>query len=309
MAEPAISDLEQLIRNHINRGRVKHLLLQEPLQWNQLCSSLDTIGDTELCFEAYEKATPSGDGALYLLMYGVVQALVLQQDAVRHMSEALGIAFEPEPLLQEIRELRNSSVGHPTKRRGKPRVHFISRISMSKTGFQLMTVYPDHSPADFTPVDIPGMIRTQRARLCSVMQQVVDALEKRDKEHREMFSKTKLVETFPPTMGYYFEKLYEAVGGRHSAEYGAAHVKLLQEAVERFKLALKERGSAGAYDSVEYHLELVDYPLGELAAYFLSPQSARLSDRDANIFTHFVQDQMRQLREMAVEIDQDYEGS
>ena len=42
--------------------------------------------------------------------------------------------FDPDPLLTEIREVRNSSVGHPTKRRGETRTHFISRITMSKGG-------------------------------------------------------------------------------------------------------------------------------------------------------------------------------
>src|SRR6185437_4035424 len=75
---------------------------------------------------------------LYLTIYGLFQALILQQDASRHLCEALNIPFEVNPLL-DIRDIRNSAVGHPTKRdRGKPATHsFISRSSMSKKGFQL----------------------------------------------------------------------------------------------------------------------------------------------------------------------------
>jgi len=279
------------------------------MSWNQLCSSLDVIGDTELCFDAYEAApTPEEGGPTYLLVYGVLQALVLQQDAVRHMAEALDIPYTPDPRLRDIREVRNSSVGHPTKRSGKPRAHFISRISMSKRGFQLMTVYPDHGPGEFKWVDIPKLITLQRKQLATIMFGVVSALAERDKEHRAMFSDTKLADAFHSSIDYDFEKLYECVHGSKPIELGTLHVKLICEAVERFKTALAARGSSGAYDSVEYHLRLIEYPLDELDRYFRSPQSSRLSERDAFIFVHFSQDQLDELRTMAAEIDDDYQA-
>jgi hypothetical protein len=309
--DSTISGLEDQIRDHINRARTQFILLQDPQSWNQLCSSLDVIGDTELCFDAYEESpTPSKDGATYILVYGVLQALVLQQDAVRHMSEALAIPFVPDPLLQEIREVRNSSIGHPTKRdRGGSRSHFISRISMSKNGFQLMTVYPDHGPAEFKWVDIPSLISKQRTQLRAAMTQVVSALAERDREHRGMFKDAKLVDAFPPVLDYYIRKVFESTHGSKPVEYGGLHVKLLQEAIERFKSELERRGSRGAYDAVEYHIGLVEYPLTELADYFQAPGSSRLNERDAYIFASFVQEEFDQLRRMAAEIDEDYAAS
>jgi len=208
--ESTISELEAQIRRHINRARTQFVLLQNSQSWNQLCSSLDVIGDTELCFKAYEDSPPPpADGATYLLVYGVLQALILQQDAVRHMAEALETRFASDPLLHEIREVRNSSIGHPTKRnRGEARSHFLSRMSMSKNGFQLMTVYPDHAPAEFKWVDIPALILRQRMQLRMVMTQVV--LEARDQEHRAMFKGTKLVDAFPAVLDYYFQKVFES---------------------------------------------------------------------------------------------------
>lgn len=308
--ESTISGLEDQIRRHINRARTQFVLLQNSQSWNQLCSSLDVIGDTELCFEAYEDSpSPPTDGATYLLVYGVLQALILQQDAVRHMAEALEIPFAPDPLLQEIREVRNSSIGHPTKRnRGGARSHFISRMSMSKNGFQLMTVHPDHTPGEFKWVNIPVLISGQRTQLRVIMTQVVSALEARDQEHRAMFRDTKLVDAFPAVLDYYFQEVFESTHGSKPAEYGGLHVKLIQEAVERFKSALHNRASCGAYDAVEYHIRLVEYPLEELAGYFRSPRPSRLNEQDAYIFASFAQDQMEQLREMAVEIDSDYEA-
>ena len=64
---------------------------------------------------------------------------------------------------------------------------------------------------------------------------------------------------------------------------------------------------AGAYDSVEYHLGLVSYPLGELDLYFADPGKSRLNERDAYIFAQFTQDEFRILQKMAAEIDESYE--
>ena len=84
--EETISELERQIRDFINQARRQHALLKDSGAWNQLCSSLDVIGDTELAFDAYDEAPDTDDaGATYILVYGVLQALVLQQDAVRHL--------------------------------------------------------------------------------------------------------------------------------------------------------------------------------------------------------------------------------
>ena len=261
MPEPAMSELVNRIRDFINSARKQHALLKDSKAWNQLCSSLDAIGDTELAFDAYDGAstTAADPGATYILVYGVIQALVLQQDAVKNLAEALDLPYKQDDLLRDIREIRNASVGHPTKRSGKPRSHFISRITMSKAGFQLLTVYPDHRPAEFKAISLPKLIATQQSQLRAILTQVVNSLEKEDAEHKVMFRDTKLASAFTTTTDYYFEKLYEAVHGRHP-EFGHLHLKLLVEAIECFKAMLAERDLAGAIDSIEYHLDHIGYP-------------------------------------------------
>lgn len=61
-----------------------------------------------------------GVSARDLYIYGLLQALFLQQDAANGISTALlgkKIDFKQEyPSLFEIREIRNDTVGHPTLR-------------------------------------------------------------------------------------------------------------------------------------------------------------------------------------------------
>lgn len=72
-----------------------------------LCSSLDVIADTELAFDAYLENlhSPATTGEFYTLLYGIMQALFIQQDAVKHVIEALALEPVPNPVLNAIREV------------------------------------------------------------------------------------------------------------------------------------------------------------------------------------------------------------
>ena len=48
-----IRDLEIRIREYINHYRQTHVLVQNLVKWNILCSSLDVVGDTELALGTY----------------------------------------------------------------------------------------------------------------------------------------------------------------------------------------------------------------------------------------------------------------
>jgi hypothetical protein len=59
-----------------------------------LCSCLDLIGDTDLAIAVYHQAEhPEHEGGKYLLVYGILQTLFLQQAAVQNLCEALGIDY------------------------------------------------------------------------------------------------------------------------------------------------------------------------------------------------------------------------
>ena len=88
----SIQSLEDRIRGFINSGRRQSILLKTPDAWNKLCSSLDLIGDTQLAIESYPQLhNVKDDGASYLIVYGILQALLLQQNAAKHIGDSLGI--------------------------------------------------------------------------------------------------------------------------------------------------------------------------------------------------------------------------
>ncbi|MCX5801286.1 MAG: hypothetical protein NTX17_07870 [Candidatus Eisenbacteria bacterium] len=304
-----ISDLEQHIRDFINSPRKQYALLQSQAAWNMLCSCLDLIGDTGLALDAYVKHEEAENyGGKYLLIYGVLQALFLQQDAVENLCEALKLDYTPDPLLNEIREIRNDSTGHPTKRGGGQgrTFNFISRISLSKVGFDLMKTYPEDRTPFFQHVSIPSLVARQREILQRTLSAVVDKLQNEDTEHREQFRAEKLQNLFLST-GYYFQKMLEAIRGG-PAVFGTAHIKLIAEIIDAFKSALTKRGELEACDTVTYFLNLLEYPMGELTTYFNSPDQPRLNEKSACIFVFFVEKHVDELRRIAREMDEIYES-
>ncbi len=76
-------------------------------------------------------------GNKYMYVYGTLQALIVQQDAVKNLTESLKIPYTPDQKLKDIRDIRNDSVGHPTKRGGGTgsAFNFISRITINNQGF------------------------------------------------------------------------------------------------------------------------------------------------------------------------------
>ena len=80
-------------------------------------------------------------GENYLRVYGLLQAIFLQQDAIRCLHDQfVGASLEPQLNWKEIRELRNLSSGHPLEKsdRSGTRRTMISRITIVDQGFQLM---------------------------------------------------------------------------------------------------------------------------------------------------------------------------
>ena len=127
-----ISQLAQDIQDIVHTNR--DVLSQDIPTWNVLCSALDVIGDTAKCLEASFRMDMSRlhDGDKYVYIYGALQALTMQQEAVEHLAESLEYSYTRDPLLDEIRKDCTDSVGHPTKQGEGAGItsHFISRATI-----------------------------------------------------------------------------------------------------------------------------------------------------------------------------------
>ncbi|MFQ5914891.1 MAG: hypothetical protein ACE5JS_17120 [Nitrospinota bacterium] len=310
-----IYDYTARIRDLINAPRKQFLLIEDRDVWLKLCSSLDAIGDTDLALDSYlAERFPSKEGALYVIVYGVLQVLYVQQNAVGDLLRALGIkiAHEKYPRLSRIRDIRSASIGHPTtkKTKGGHSYHFITRVTLRKSGFMLLSDRPDGS-THWEEVRIPDLIAEQRHDVADILRRVITALETEEDRHREQFRGERLQDLLPPSLSYHFQKIAEATAGK-TTEVGTAlgqvSVKTMREALERLRDALTRRGLAEAYHLNEY-IEVILYPLSEIDTFFEAIKTGAppgLNERLAYICAFFVDNRIERLRQMAREIDEEY---
>ena len=243
-----------------------------------------------------------------MIVYGILQTLLLQQNAAKHIGDSLDIKVKLPKDLEDIRVIRSSAAGHPThqKEKGLSKSCFITRMSISPTGFQLMTVYSGDKECEFHHVSIPALIETQKQYLSEVLAKVVAELERQEMEHRQKHKDNKLADIFPHTISYHFSKIFEATHREDLFPLGTPNIKMISECIERFKNELSSRGEWGVYDSINYHYELIEYPLKRLSAYFEGNDD--MNEKDAYIFASFLSDQVKSLKEIANELDEEYES-
>ena len=105
----ARSALETLLRDYVTDARFNYALNHDDRpSFHVVCSALDVIGDTTMAIHAYSALPDEKDhGVLYLQLYGLLQALVIQQDAVQHILDTLKIQCATgTDNLRDIREIR-----------------------------------------------------------------------------------------------------------------------------------------------------------------------------------------------------------
>ena len=85
-----MTDLLETIRVLCNHPWRKQQLLNDKINWEKLWASMDAIEDTQLAINSYlELDTFNGYNGGYLYIYGLLQALNIQQDAVNNLSISL----------------------------------------------------------------------------------------------------------------------------------------------------------------------------------------------------------------------------
>jgi len=298
------------IREYINNPRKQYNLLKNKPYWNQLCSSLDVIGDCDLAISAYENTEfNKRDGDKYLKLYGLLQAIFVQQDAVRNLWEALeiGSKFELGAELKRIRDMRNNSIGHPTKTFSKS-YHFISRITIEKSGFKLMSC--SNNKTDFIDINILEIIKKQKNLLSDKLNIMLEYLKKEEESHKEMFKTKNLEDAFNDMYTYHLSGVFESILSSEKRPVGNVHLEQVKSILDELKKLLKERGiEIDTYDSIKLLYDELEYPIKELDDFFnKKTEQKKVNDKTAYIFAFFVKGKMEELKSIIEEIDKKYQN-
>jgi len=177
-----ISTFEEKIRDHVNSANLygRHFK-SHPDGWHALCVALDTLGDSCLALAHYE-ASGIGDGygERYLKLYGLLQAVFLQQDSIRQLYRTFvgtDLQSDSDSAWMRIRELRNLTVGHPIGKRDKAGTKrcFISRVTIRSDAFTLIVWNKDEDEAEFEDVDLKSLHDSYKSEALRYLENVHQA--------------------------------------------------------------------------------------------------------------------------------------
>lgn len=305
----------QQIRDFITHSRRQAVLLRNRPTWLQLTTALDVIEDTELAVEAYRAGDSCSVGDLYLQIFGVLQAVFLQQDAVAHLAEALGVTldFDAHPRLKDIRDIRNDVAGHPTSRRGGQSFHALVRIEMRRNAVNVASSYKN-APMEIRAINLLELLDDQRDLTREFLDDILTELQRRDTEYRAMHRDRKLAAVFPENLDYYLGKISEVTGFANdrqalSGTYGttaAAGLDVVRARIENLDAELKRRDlTRGTYDVVDYDLRWIELCVERLGEY-LDAKPGAIDAETAYVYCSFLKTQLDDLKNVLREIDDDF---
>lgn len=308
--EDEFYNLVNQIHNKIERGEKQFRLMDDKVAWNRFCASVYAIEDAQCAIDAYcEMPFPDDTKGKYLYIYGLLQALFLQQDATNGLSITLcteRISFKEKfPSLYQIREIRNDTIGHPTERthrQGKSTtVSYvqISQITIHKDGFHYC-LYRQENNFEFEDkfVDLSSVITEQRRCILIILSEVCTYLDKEYQEYLKKFEGIRMVEIFQ-SLNYAAEKaLYD--------DYLAATgMDVAKSMVSKCKDALIERyGAWDALDSFHYLIKSIE----ELFNLLESLEVGNNYPKVKYYLTELIFVKLKSLRDLCREVDEEFEA-
>lgn len=304
-----IDNLCKNIRELCNHPWKKELLFQDRVKWSKLWTSLDVIEDSQQAINDYLNLPEFNSNSRgYLYIYGVLQAINLQQDALKNLSGALfnkKIDFkENYPKLYKIREYRNDSIGHPTNRGNGKSFHYIGRPSIKKKGFKLISYYPKTGEqTKIEDINILECIEIQNSLVAEKLKETMKNLESDFEKHKDRFKGKKLSDLIHPTNGYHFSKLYENI----SRDYDLVELNFdtIKETYDKIKDGIIERYfSLSALSEIELITERLDYIFERVKRDLIKN---KISDKlELEIFVDALKSNFKEFEDMVKEIDEEF---
>ncbi len=304
----SISTLSSQVRDLVNGPRRNARLRRDRTAWNQLCASLDVIDDAQLAIDAFRDGLPASLGGRYLHLYGVLQALFIQQDACRHLADTLKKDWSPPPTsaLATIRRIRNDSVGHPTKSGQKAQLsfHFVSRPTLTHGSFQLLSI--DKDGQQVRNIALRTLIEDQRREISQFLQETRSALMLEDAELHARYADQPVARHFPDALGYYLEKVEEGIRHAESRPLSIGCLGLIRDILSNVQAELEGRDEWDAADSIRLSFNEIVWPLNQLKSLL---QSELLQDGDrqlAEVCVYALRGRLNELRTLVRDWDSSY---
>ena len=296
------SESSSKFRALINESRRHYnLMKRDNNRYSEICSGMDYIDDILLGFQGCLERDDSGtDGEHYypyIEIIGILNCMQIQQNIIirTHFlvtGEKIDLKKEYEAI-KKIREVRNAVAAHPMIIKGES--HVINRHFLSAWHFEYISYGKKN---DYKPkrVDLYFLFCQHLKILCQVLEKIIGYMENEDDEHKKQFKDEKLADTL--AMHRYFAgKLFD-----DSYSTRDIHAKYIGEKLDGFEAALLKRGGHFLKEGgISDDILMIRHALARCSSF-------TYLDNDARIYASFVSRDLKELEEVAQQIDADYSG-
>lgn len=322
--ETQVSGISSKIRDFVNESTIKRTNIfakKHEGDWNQFYAALDTIGDTCLAIEGFQK---DSDNLFvknaYLATYGILQALFIQQDSVNYLKTSLfgndkkiDWTNSKYSELEKIRQLRNETIGHPIKtekRRGKSKYQddeitscTIDRSSLSKAGFNY-TLWMN-SKTERKYISFSDVIGSQNKNLSIELEAILKELQKEEKEHKSKFKNEKLSSILSARSLYEINLIYGVNWDDHLAWPSFDHY---HSRYKKIRAGLESRyGKFGAIlriPGTEEVIKKLDYVFSRIEGFKVS---GKFDDYEFEVYVDALDAGLAELKAHLEETDKEFE--
>jgi hypothetical protein len=277
------------------------------LKYNQTFTSIDLIEDSQIAIEEFESAESlEKQGRSTLLIYGLLQSLFLQQDGLYHLYKCVVNEnikqtdfFDIFSFDKNIREVRNDIAGHPTNRKNTE-FYFIAKGPISKYRF----TYAGYTPTFRTvEVDLKTFITKQLEFTINVLQSVeeniLNKIEMKKGEHKDKSLKEMIVGA-----DRNIQLIYRGIRDDEKNFQGEWGISGLKDAIEEIRKELNIRYNENLPIGISEAFRLIDYIILRFNQWWT--ERTLLRNDDAEIFLDSLEKQLNELKEMLLEIDQEF---
>lgn len=157
--------------------------------WSQIVAAWYAFEDAYEAQLAFLATEPSHSiaGLDYLMVWGVLQGMNIQQDGLHHLAEAIGFAdiarlVRDNAAVTAARDLRIRIAGHPTRREARPRhgqpvsFHGIVRTRLSLNSFRYVC-FEGSAAGRFETVDLRLVVEQHIDAYRSVLRALVQRID------------------------------------------------------------------------------------------------------------------------------------
>ena len=287
----------------------QNILLENLKVYNRCYSAIYLLEDITEALEYYKSCDGSKFelGAKYLMVYGVLEALFLQQDALNDLLDALGykkINYKDNYAeIYAIRKTRNDIAGHPTNRTSTQYTTYLSRPDLSLKKIR----YEETQNDTFIDFDILSSINIQENFIKNQLEEILNNLQKEKKEHIEKFKNDKLTDCFQ-MFNYAYEKTYSISG--FYTQNDTLGFSLVKDIIEKLKEKLCKRfvnwENTNFASDIKFVEDIYKYLLLKPEIINEEGNENKFLKRNLleNMFTH-----LKELKDMAKEVDAEYENN